>query len=288
MPVQVVRAVALSAIIFSSGFAVASSSERQTIRFTSPHPGAVVVPVDIGSVGGLRFLLDTGSSHSAVTPALFARLGAAPIAKTTVASAAGAVPVFVVSLSNVAIGEARAVTIQATVLPQDSAAVIGEDINGIIGQDFLSRFNYTIDYRHSRIDWNTNADDAGGVRLPLVASGDRFLIELRQSMGDHGWSLRFVPDSAADAIVLFDGTNGRRLFTADPARSARLDGLAGHATVRVGVLENLRVGDTRLTRAAAALISRSDREDGDGLLPLHLFASVSFNHREGYAVIRPR
>ena len=95
-----------------------------------------------------------------------------------------------------------------------------------IGQDFLSAFNYTVDYRRSRIIWNPEGDDEpAGVRLPLVASGDRFVIELPQSTKGQDWVVRLVPDSGADAVIVFDGTNACRLFAADPAGGATVAAL---------------------------------------------------------------
>ena len=49
-----------------------------------------------------------------------------------------------------------------------------------------------------------------------------------------------------------------------------------------------RIGDVTVRDQTVALIVRDgvDVPEGDGLLPLHLFASVSFNTREQCLVIR--
>jgi hypothetical protein len=40
--------------------------------------------------------------------------------------------------------------------------------------------------------------------------------------------------------------------------------------------------------AARVVLPEGPTEDGDGLLPLSLFARVSFRHHEGYMVVQPR
>jgi hypothetical protein len=51
-------------------------------RFASTRPGEIVVPVTVGAIGPLRFLLDTGSTHTAVTERLAAAVDAVPVART--------------------------------------------------------------------------------------------------------------------------------------------------------------------------------------------------------------
>ena len=54
------------------------------------------------------------------------------------------------------------------------------------------------------------------------------------------------------------------------------------------MLRQLRIGSVTVRNQRAVLVSREgvDAREGDGLMPLHLFASVSFNSHEGYLVVR--
>jgi aspartyl protease len=78
----------------------------------------------------------------------------------------------------------------------------------------------------------------------------------------------------------------------DPAPgSAEVFGLAGRRVdARQMVLRELRVGSVKMKNQPAVVMERDaqDAQEGDGLLPLHVFASVSFNCREGYLVVRAR
>ena len=55
----------------------------------------------------------------------------------------------------------------ATSLPSSAADVLGDGILGVLGQDFLSQFNYTLDYRSSRLWW----DDEDQIETGSAASG---------------------------------------------------------------------------------------------------------------------
>lgn len=155
----------------------------------------------------------------------------------------------------------------------------------MLGQDFLAGFSYTIDYRGSRIRWHEPGYVAPGVRLTLVPSQDCWLVELPQSGAAPVY--RFVPDSGADTLVLYgDGLAGRIVREWRDDRAA-LGSLTGPRAVRTGIVGGLRVGDATLERELAVVVP-GERREPDGLLPLHLFASVQLNARDRYLVIQPR
>ena len=66
--------------------------------------------------------------------------------------------------------------------------------------------------------------------------------------------------------------------------------LTGAGFARQVIVKELVVGDAILRDVPAAriVLPEGAPQDGDGLLPLSVFARVSFHHREGYMVVRPR
>jgi predicted aspartyl protease len=264
-------------------------------RFESRGPGEVIVPVTVGGRGPFRFLLDTGSTHTAVTEALASALGARPVARTSMSAAGGTLECLVVALARVAIGGVGVDGLTATALPRASAAVLGDGLDGVLGQDFLARFSYTIDYRASRIRWHEPGYVAPGVRLALVPSHDRWLVELPQQRGvTEGRTrtsaapvYRFVPDSGADTLVLYGDGVAERVVREWRFERAALGSVTGPREVRTGIVGDLRVGDATLERELAVVVP-GERREPDGLLPLHLFASVQLNASDRYLVIQPR
>ena len=87
-------------------------------------------------------------------------------------------------------------------------------------------------------------------------------------------ALRLVPDTGAEAFVFFHAPG-----EAAPAIAigrARMTGLTGDRGVRAAIAPRLVVGGVTLRDQPAVIVDRGDAE-ADGLLPLHGFASVSFN-----------
>jgi predicted aspartyl protease len=254
---------------------------------SADRPGEVIVPVMLGTHGPYRFLLDTGSTHTAIRSPLRKTLGAAAVAQTVLKTSVGSVSCLVVQLPALAVGAALVEGLAVTVLPDAAATVLGQGVDGIVGQDFLSKFNYTVDYRRSLLIWNDTQDGDDGFRLKLIRSGERYLVELPQ--GDVNQApVRLVPDSGADVIVLFGHTNAMKLATTIHSRHVGLSSLAGGGTGLPATVA-LRVGTTMLRQEPAVVVQEeASGEDGDGLLPLHAFRSVSFNNRDGYMLIRSR
>lgn len=196
----------------------------------------------------------------------------------------------VVRLGRVSLGDAQALDILASVMPASRLDVAGAAIQGILGQDFLSGLNYTLDYRRRRILWGAPGGRALGtdeVRLTLRRSEGRFLVELPQD-GDR--MVRFVPDTGTNGLVVFDRAGAWALPAEPLSGRYEVSDWSGRQVVETRRIRALGIGHLTLRDQVAAVVSRpkGTASEGDGLLPLHLFASVTFESREGYLVIRGR
>ena len=206
-------------------------------------------------------------------------------------AAAGSVRCLVVALPTVVVDGVSADGLTATALPPAAAAALGPGVDGVLGQDFLARFSFTIDYRRSRILWHDADYVAPGTRLALVPAQDRWLVELPQPATTQGSAptlRRFVPDSGADTLVLFGEHRAGCLITAWRAGTSALGSLTGERAVRTAIVDGLRVGEATLDRQLAAVVPSTAPDDPDGLLPLHLFASVFFSASSRALVIEVR
>lgn len=270
-----------------AGATGADPGRAADIRFTSSQDGEVAIPVFVGGKGPYRFLLDTGSSHTVITQSLATTLGAVPVAKSSMATSTGSILALIVRLPEVAVGSARVESLLATSLPPGAARVLGDGISGVLGQDFLSQFDYTLDYGVSRLSWDARDQPANGVRLALEPSQGRFLVNLPQGTRCR-CPVKLVPDSGASGVVLFAGTKADHLRSVDTVTSMRISTVAGGGTARVVIVRTLLVGPAILWNLPATSVVPPEGEDGDGLLPMSLFARVSFRTREGYMAVQPR
>jgi hypothetical protein len=169
------------------------------------------------------------------------------------------------------------------VLPDSASSILGPGIDGVLGQDFLAHFNYTLDFRRSRLVWADEAGHPAAVRLPLLPSEGRFLVPLPQDDSCR-CQIRLVPDSGTDSIVLFEGAATRDLPIEAQPGALNLGSLTGGSAARAVTLKRLHVGRVTLRDQPAGVvrIDPAGPDRGDGLLPLHLFARVHFNNAEGY------
>ena len=291
MRAEIVFFVSLTALGTAGVTLAADADSAAPTPFASTRPGEILVSATVGARGPFRFLLDTGSTHTAVTERLATAVDAVPVARTVMRAAAGSVRCLVVALPTVVVDGVSADGLTATALPPAAAAALGPGVDGVLGQDFLARFAFTIDYRRSRILWHDADYVAPGTRLALVPAQDRWLVELPQPATTQGSAptlRRFVPDSGADTLVLFGEHRAGGLITAWRAGTSALGSLTGERAVRTAIVDGLRVGEATLDRQLAAVVPSTAPDDPDGLLPLHLFASVFFSASSRALVIEVR
>jgi predicted aspartyl protease len=261
----------------------AAASPSTSLPFSLTPQGAIIVPVSINRSEPVSFLLDTGSNGSVISNQFAAALDVHAVAKTTLMSASGQKAALVVRIEHLSLGTIDTSDVQATIAPAadlnlPDTAAIGCTVQGVIGQDVLSRLRYTIDYKARRIYWRepSAAVPPRAIRFELEPREDRFLVRLPQERRE----LLLVPDTGSEALVLFQ----RGESNEDCARSdavVRMTGLGGTRTARRTVVRELRVGDARLLDVPAVIVHRDASGAAvDGLLPLHLFARVTFDGPE--------
>jgi len=127
--------------------ALADTSERASVRLVQSNRGWVLEARLNDHVSG-RFLLDTGATSCVITPLMAGKLGLFPPQRhIEVDTAAGTVRAGVVRLHSLAVGVRRADEIQALVLD-----AVEDDLDGVIGLNFLDQFTYAIDPRRGVLE----------------------------------------------------------------------------------------------------------------------------------------
>ena len=246
-------------------------------RLQSSKPGELVLPVMVNGQGPFGFILDTGSSHSSITETLAHRLGAPAVAKSLIRSAIGLAMRAIVRLDRLELGPAFETGVLASLVPDETLDPAGR-IDGVIGQDVLAARSYTIDFANRRVIWHTKDDGprANGTSVALHSVDGRFLVELHQRNAS---TLRLIPDSGTEGLVLYRRDDKRlpSLMLA-PGRT-RMSTLTSDADVQPIRVSELRVGPANFVNLPGVLIERhgTPASDADGLLPLHLFARVTFD-----------
>ena len=238
--------------------------------------GRVAVQVGLGADRRYRFLLDTGSSLSSLTPRLAARLrlAAAGRVRATSVGEDGTLPL--VRAPGIVLGARRLTIPWMAVLPDAIDHPLSR-FDGVLGQDVLRQLNYLIDAASGCLwidppPWLVRRLEAAPLDMaapagPLTVRADAASV----------WTL----DTGASHVVLFGeeaGAGGRpaQLVSAVGARAASWSAAAA-----------VTLGGVQLRWTRAVMVPAGGRRDR-GLLPLALFDALYVDNRRGVAHAVPR
>jgi predicted aspartyl protease len=264
-------------------------------RLRSVHGTLMVISVTANGNGPFDFLLDTGAENSIVDPVLATRLSLPTLKQIQQVTLTGSQMIPVSVLSTLEIGSARVSPLP--VLIQNLAALrkIDSRVVGILGQDFLSHFNYMVDYQARTLQF----DEAGTILSHL--SGDPIPFEggrKRMKITAHSYArmagqakLALVLDSGATSMVLL-GTASRQVEPHSPGAAMKTEfqtTSSGQSEVSVGEVHTLQIGSQQFHDVPAAQSPRPSAELAeDGLVPMSIFRSIYVNNRDGVIIPNPK
>ena len=166
------------------------------IPFKLCNNNLIVVKGNVGSVSGVKFVLDTGTSRTSISKALAIRLKLSGSTEP-LQTLSGPIETQSVVVPDIQIG--AFLVDRVRVLTQDFKFLedsLGESIGGILGLDVLRSHNFTIDYRKKRITF-VAAETANSTQLESQGP----LLTVNVKIGDQ--SLRFIVDSGAQGLIAF-------------------------------------------------------------------------------------
>jgi len=241
----------------------------ESIPLVIRHGRPMVEGVYINGQGPYRFLLDTGSQTNVLEPRLAQAIGLEAKSGVKVVTPAGAAPAHLVREVNIRLGSAQASKQELLLIPLEYAAQEVGPIQGILGQEFLSRFDYLLALRRRTIEFGKQ--ERSGLRVEFDASDGRPAI--KTSLG------KLVLDSGVNRLVLFDLEPDRH---GSPLFMKTTCGLltAGTASGRRLVIGSRVI----LRRTTAVAVPHSADSSVDGLLPTNLFQAIYVSNSEGYVV----
>jgi len=227
----------------------------------------VVDGVYVNGHGPYRFLVDTGAQGNQLEVKLARSIGLQPTFQVDIVTAAG-----VIRVSGREGIEVRLDTVEATgqeFLFTDLQAVrqLSADIQGVLGQSFLSRSDYLLDFLGKRLSFGMQ--DRKGTRAEFK------LLDGRPSVFSNlGW---LVLDSGADHVILFGEGSSKRTQTIRTA-----SGLLDIAIIRT---TQLIIEGRTIAYGDAVEVPRQSSLVEDGLLPARLFHAVYVCNSGGYLIL---
>jgi hypothetical protein len=238
--------------------------------------GIIIVPAVVNGHGPFPFVIDTGSSRTAISGDLAHALELPLVAKTEVVSATGREYRAVARLT-ASIGGSAPVSLMASIVPTEKFHATARGARGLIGQDLLMTLDYTLDYKRQRFTLSLPEANRSSIELPLEVEEGRVVVAVLSK--DSQRPVRLVPDSGATTFVVFD--SGRQPpFAMESMDGAMLVGtLASTQAVPMVRLREVRLKTLTLRDQIAAVIRRSNKTGPhiDALLPLRIFETVAFD-----------
>src|ERR1044071_3837047 len=160
-----------------------------------------VVPVYLEGQGPFDFVLDTGTNSTIVTPEVAARLGLRPADRVTLVTVAGERDVPRARLRSVSVGASAASDVEALVSGLEQIRELDPRVCGVLGQNYLGLFNYTLDYEGRAVEF----EGAGGLpppageRVPFaVEEGKLIVAAFSEAHAER--AMRLVLDAAATSL----------------------------------------------------------------------------------------
>ena len=228
----------------------------------------IVDGVYVNGHGPYRFLVDTASNINLIRAGIAKKNGMIATFQVDLTSAGGKIPTSGSDGNEVILDSVKAGDQKFLYSGLDAIRNSAPDVQGLLGQWFLSRFDYTLDLRGKRFEFGKQ--DRSGVRSKFKMINARPVVST--SLGD------LALDSGAARITLFGVRPDAAHLTGElrtVAGSQKTGLVSGKSLVIVG--HKIWDGD------AVAIPSRP--EPGvDGLLPLSLFRAVYVCNSEGYVV----
>ena len=261
----------------------------------------IILAVYINHSGPYSFLLDTGSEITLVDLSLAAELRLSAQGSANVVSAAGSYTSASFAQVNLLEAGSHSAANQ-TVLVYDFQKVnsIIRPIRGVLGEDFLGRFDMLIDNAHSLLCLDDSATLRANVNGPHIAlltsaqSADsqslpsQFIVAAQLSNSRR--PVRLKLDSASDVPVLYDVSlfMTQALFSATSLQEMQVDGVQRAFSVLRP--QEVMIGPLDLPGVLFAIPRTAEKNAEmaeDGVLPTGLFRRVFIDHVNHFAVLEP-
>src|SRR5580658_1801208 len=140
------------ALFYCTLAGVCQSIHAQTeMQFRLVRSTVIVVPLMAGGEGPFDFVVDTGADTTIVDPILADKLSLSTLTRIQQTTLAGSQSSSVSRIASLGSGEVQVKNLPVLVQNLAEIRKMDPQIQGIAGQDFLSHFNYLLDYPNHTI-----------------------------------------------------------------------------------------------------------------------------------------
>jgi predicted aspartyl protease len=255
----------------------------------------IITSVTVNGIGPFDFIFDTGASATVIDGDLARQLSLSPVDNSLMRTVTGLTNLARYRLDSLTLGSrsARNVIVPCAELREIHA--VNSKIRGVLGQDFLSGFNYILDYRAQCIEFEEGDEFSNalrGTRLPVERDRGRVLI-ITQPSSPQKQASKLVMDSGASSVVVFKTASRNADLEIELDLNAEFNAstVTGTQTISTGWLRKLQIGNEKFSGLPVRVIDDRAAAEGrpeNGLLPTRLFRSIYFNNTQNFVILNPR
>jgi len=234
-----------------------SESRPSEIPFKLYNDNLIVVKGNVGPIGGVNFILDTGTTPTSISKSLASRLKLSGTSEP-LQTLSGAIETQSFVVPHIQIGAFCAD--QVRVVTQDFKFVeesLGLSIGGILGLDVLGEVPFTIDYTAREVRFGIQPDLS--IKVPLHLKQGLAMVDAAIDQQQ----MHLMLDTGAPSLFLFRNSNASGLRTANVAVSSVGD--YDHRAVRLKAV-TLGAATFRYPSAFVVPSQHDAGHDFDGLL----------------------
>ena len=275
-----------AAIIALLGVGVASQAQSEVHFRVFRDSSLICVPVLVNRAIVAEFILDTGADTTIIdSSAGIGQLEASPL-RVTQRTVNGTWEPNLVHLEEINMGDARVEGLNVLTADLSSLRRTAPGVIGVLGQDFLTHFDYVVDYRRQvlHVGVEREFEDAfGGERLPIQFANGRMLVNVLADKTSP-YLMRLLLDSGANVVALTPGASKavHAILSTVKAETA----VNATVTVPAGRIPHLVIASHTFENIPVIVSPGLEREQFcDGLLPMSLLGPILVNNREKFVAI---
>jgi predicted aspartyl protease len=272
-----------------------AGSEVFAIPFRSLADGLIIVPVMVNGSGPFDFVLDTGSSATAIDPRLAKKLALRMNGRSIDIGINENSERPLVRVDTLSVGNGTVANLDLMMRENVNGAVLR--IAGTLGEDYLRKFDLMIDNHHHVVILDPNPGSLAlglqGEHLEIATKGNyrggqtRDRVILRGHSDEFGSTTFLVDSGATNLIVLVPQSKWKLLGFPFASLITDASGQTKDISVRTQFLGKLSFGEKHLRNLTAIALSSQGEADVDAFLPTRIFDRIFICHSGNYVILDP-
>ena len=255
----------------------------EEVKFHLQDGYLILVQARVNGFGPYPFLVDTGSSRTVIDPQLAQHVRGPVVGQAHLSMPSGQRRVNLVQLDEIRVGRAIVSDSGAMIDSMKQVKLLIPGVRGILGEDFLSRFDLLIDFEQQTLSFGGTAPT--GERCRFFSGGS-----YKGSLTSNRILVETLLDEKENRIPLTLDTGAKitEIYSSEKKSLAVVS--RGEASRGGGVTRRrmtLRIGSTTVKDHEVLQSWRDAAFDSSGLLPAVLFRRIYISHSGGYVVLNP-